>query len=202
MNETIIKTDEKKNLDANNKIHANDDDLYAANLIEQIKVGKSNKYWKIATIFTVAYVFIFFAFLYLNHKSEIISLNSIISIFQIQKIQFYSLIGIIPIPLIWIYFITNRKLHELTVISDGLLKTALRLTHPAKSSEKAILSLSGAIKNEINQITSSVNEAIRKSSDIEKTLSAEIEQIESSMMNNENKMFNIIDALLKIIFIL
>ena len=118
-----------------------------------------------------------------------------ILILQSQKIQLYILLAIIPIPLIWIYFAISRKLNEISVISDGLLKTALRLTHPAKSSEKAINSLSGAINNEINQITASVNEAIKKSSELEKTLSMEIEQIESSMLNNENKMLALIDAL-------
>jgi len=45
-----------------------------------------------------------------------------------------------------------RKLKEVTTISEGLLNTALRLTHPVKSSEKAVSTLGSAIRNEISQI--------------------------------------------------
>jgi hypothetical protein len=195
MNEITIKTDDQQDMVSDKKNPANDDDLYSASLLEQINVVKSKKYWKLAFFFTISYIFISSTFFYLNFKNEIISFNSLILIFQSQKIQLYAFLAIIPIPLIWIYFIITRKLNEISVISDGLLKTALRLTHPAKSSEKAINSLSGAINNEINQITKSVNEAIKKSSELEKILSMEIEQIETSMLSNENKMLGLIDAL-------
>lgn len=195
MNKITVKTDDQQRIVSDKKNPANDDDLYSASLLEQINVAKSKKNWKLAFFFTITYIIIFSTFFYINFKSEIISYNSLILFLQSQKIQFYVLLAIIPIPLIWIYFAITRKLNEISIISDGLLKTALRLTHPAKSSQKAINSLSGAINNEINQITASVNEAIKKSSELENTLSTEIEQIESSMLNNENKMLALIDVL-------
>tara|TARA_X000000950_G_scaffold282198_2_gene380580 strand:- start:859 stop:3075 length:2217 start_codon:yes stop_codon:yes gene_type:complete len=88
-----------------------------------------------------------------------------------------------------------QRLKEVAIISDGLLSTALRLTHPVKSSEKAVSTLSSAIRSEINQITSAINDAIKKSSNLEKSVADEINQIEASMSSNEIKLMGMVDIL-------
>ena len=195
MSDLDYKTKKNSNSKSENEAHANDDDLYAASLIDRVKEAKHTK----ATLYfmgiTFIYVMIGVGILLFNFNEVINSPSALFDVFRIQKVQIYTAAFLMIIPTFWLYYSMVRKLKEVTIISDGLLNTALRLTHPVKSSEKAVSTLSSAIRNEINQITNAINEVIKKSSDVEKSLASEISQIESSMSSNEIKLREMVNSL-------
>ena len=175
--------------------HANDDDLYAASLIDQVKEMRSTRAKFYFFGLTFFYIAIGVAALLYNYGDIINTPFSLLDVFKIQKVQIYTAIFLIIIPFFWLYYFMVRKLREVTIISDGLLNTALRLTHPVKSSEKAVSTLSSAIRNEINQITDVINDAIKKSSDLEKSVAREINQLEASMSSNEVKLMDMVNTI-------
>ena len=175
--------------------HANDDDLYAASLIDQVKEMRSTRAKFYFFGLTFFYIAIGVAALLYNYGDIINTPFSLLDVFKIQKVQIYTAIFLIIIPFFWLYYFMVRKLREVTIISDGLLNTALRLTHPVKSSEKAVSTLSSAIRNEITQITDVINDAIKKSSDLEKSVAREINQLEASMSSNEVKLMDMVNTI-------
>ena len=175
--------------------HANDDDLYAASLIDQVKEMRSTRAKFYFFGLSFFYVAIGVAALLYNYGDIINTPSSLLDVFKLQKVQIYTAIFLIIIPFFWLYYFMVRKLREVTIISDGLLNTALRLTHPVKSSEKAVSTLSSAIRNEINQITDVINDAIKKSSDLEKSVAREINQLEASMSSNEVKLMDMVNTI-------
>ncbi len=195
MNNIDLNNKKNDSITSSTKKHANDDDLYAASLIDKVKEVKSSGTRLHFMVTTLVYLLIGMTILISNYGESISSLSTLFEVFKIQEVQIYTALFFMAIPIFWIYFSMAKKLREVTIISDGLLSTALRLTHPAKSSEKAVATISSAIKNEINQITTAINEAIRKSSDLERSVADEINQIESSMSSNEIKLMNMVDAL-------
>ena len=195
MTDLDYKNKKNSNSIPENEAHANDDDLYAASLIDRVKEAKNTK----ATLYFVGITFIYIivgiVILLLNYNEIINSPSALFDVFRILKVQIYTAAFLIIIPIFWLYYSMVRKLKEVTIISDGLLNTALRLTHPVKSSEKAVSTLSSAIRNEINHITNAINDVIKKSSDVEKSVALEINQIESSMSSNEIKLREMVNSL-------
>ena len=195
MNEFDYNHGGKSNPTSKNENHANDDDLYAASLIDQVREAKSSRNILYFACITFFYIFIGIGILLFNYSEAINSLSSLLEVLKIQKVQIYSVLFLTVIPIFWFYYSMIQRLKEVTIISDGLLSTALRLTHPVKSSEKAVSTLSSAIRSEINQITSAINDAIKKSSNLEKSVADEINQIEASMSSNEIKLMGMVDIL-------
>ena len=195
MTDLDYKNKKNSNSIPENEAHANDDDLYAASLIDRVKEAKNTK----ATLYFVGITFIYIivgiVILLLNYNEIINSPSALFDVFRILKVQIYTAAFLIIIPIFWLYYSMVRKLKEVTIISDGLLNTALRLTHPVKSSEKAVSTLSSAIRNEINHITNAINDVIKKSSDVERSVALEINQIESSMSSNEIKLREMVNSL-------
>ena len=195
MSDLKIEKGTDTNLQQNSINHANDDDIYAASLIEQLNNGKSKRLKSLTFLITVSYILICGGIFYYFNKNNLSNLESIIQLLLDQKIQIYLTLSFIFIPIIWLYISLIGKVHDLTILSNGLLNAALRLTHPTSSSEKAIKTLSGAIKSEVNQITSSVNDAIKKTSDLEKSLSLELDNINETINLSESKLENTINLL-------
>ena len=195
MNEFDYNHGGKTNPTSKNENHANDDDLYAASLIDQVRKAKSSRNILYFVCVTFFYIFIGIGVLLFNYSEAINSLSSLLEVFKIQKVQIYSVLFLTVIPIFWFYYSMTQRLKEVAIISDGLLSTALRLTHPVKSSEKAVSTLSSAIRSEINQITIAINDAIKKSSNLEKSVADEINQIEASMSSNEIKLMGMVDIL-------
>ena len=195
MSDLKIEKGTDTNLQQNSINHANDDDIYAASLIEQLNNGKSKRLKSLTFLITVSYILICGGIFYYFNKNNLSNLESIIQLLLDQKIQIYLTLSLIFIPIIWLYISLIGKVHDLTILSNGLLNAALRLTHPTSSSEKAIKTLSGAIKSEVNQITSSVNDAIKKTSDLEKSLSLELDNINETINLSESKLENTINLL-------
>lgn len=175
--------------------HANDDDIYAASLIEQLKNGKSKRLKSLIFLVTTFYLLICGSAFYYFNKSNIFNLESIFLLLLEQKIQIYVALSLIFVPIFWLYISLIGKVNDLTILSNGLLNAALRLTHPTNSSEKAIKTLGGAIKSEVNQITSSVADAIKRTSDLEKSLSIELENIDETITQSESKLQHTINLL-------
>ena len=195
MTDLDYKNKKNSNSIPENTIHANDDDLYAASLIDRLKEVKHTKGTLYFVGMTFIYLLIGIAILLFNYNEVIKSPSAIFDIFKIQKVQIYAVAFLMIIPIFWLYYSMVRKLKEVTTISEGLLNTALRLTHPVKSSEKAVSTLGSAIRNEISHITNAINEVIKKSSDMEKSIAHEISQIESSMSSNEIKLTEMVNSL-------
>jgi hypothetical protein len=175
--------------------HANDDDIYAASLIEQLKNGKSKRLKSLTFLVTTFYLIICGGAFYYFNKSNISNLESIFLLLLDQKIQIYVALSLIFVPIFWLIISLIGKVNDLTILSNGLLNAALRLTHPTNSSEKAIKTLGGAIKSEVNQITSSVADAIKRTSDLEKSLSIELENIDETITQSESKLEHTINLL-------
>ena len=184
-----------KNLPQNSINHANDDDIYAASLIEKLNNRKSKRSKSLTFFITIFYILTCGGIFYYFNKNNLSNLESIIQLLLEQRIQIYVALSLIFIPIIWLYISLIGKIHDLTILSNGLLNAALRLTHPTNSSEKAIKTLSGAIKSEVNQITSSVNDAIKKTSDLEKSLSIELDNINETINLSQSKLENTINLL-------
>lgn len=175
--------------------HANDDDIYAASLIEQLQNGKSKRLKSLTFLVTTFYLLICGGVFYYFNKSNISNLESIFLLLLDQKIQIYVALSLMFIPIFWLYISLIGKVNDLTILSSGLLNAALRLTHPTNSSEKAIKTLGGAIKSEVNQITLSVTDAIKRTNDLEKSLSMELENIDETISQSESKLVNAINLL-------
>ena len=190
-----------KDLNASNQIDkkqpANDDDLFAANLIEQINKESTGKWLLKNLLFSSLYIILTLGIFYLLNINKVSSIESFLSLFSSRQMQLYGLLCLLPIPVMILFVGMAKKLNELTIISDGLLKSALRLTHPEKSSGKAISTLSNAIRSEIELINIAINDAIKKASDLEEKLGKEVVDIEKSISSSESKLMTIIDDLRK-----
>ena len=195
MTDLDYKNKKNSNSIPENASHANDDDLYAASLIDRVKEVKHTKGTLYFVGITFIYLLIGIAILLFNYNEVINSPSALFDIFRIQKVQIYTAAFLMIIPIFWLYYSMVRKINEVTTVSEGLLNTALRLTHPVKSSEKAVSTLSSAIRSEISHITNAINEVIKKSSDMEKSIAREINQIESSMSSNEIKLMEMVNSL-------
>ena len=185
MTDLDYKNKKNSNSIPENASHANDDDLYAASLIDRVKEVKHTTKGTLYFVgITFIYLLIGITILLFNFNEVINSPSAIFDIFRIQKVQIYTAAFLMIIPIFWLYYSMVRKINEVTTISEGLLNTALRLTHPVKSSEKAVSTLGSAIRSEISHITNAINEVIKKSSDMEKT---QDKDKDNKIVTKENK---------------
>ena len=141
MTDLDYKNKKNSNSIPENASHANDDDLYASSLIDRVKEVKHTKGTLYFVGITFIYLLIGIAILLFNYNEVINSPSAIFDIFRIQKVQIYTAAFLMIIPIFWLYYSMVRKINEVTTVSEGLLNTALRLTHPVKSSEKAVSTL-------------------------------------------------------------
>ena len=90
MTDLDYKNKKNSNSIPENTIHANDDDLYAASLIDRLKEVKHTKGTLYFVGMTFIYLLIGIAILLFNYNEVINSPSAILDIFKYKKIQIYT----------------------------------------------------------------------------------------------------------------
>ena len=192
--EINIKTDLAVDADSN---PANDDDIFAANLIEEIKKTSGNSSYIFAFLLSISWILVSVLFVYNKFESQILEIKSIDIIFTNPSLLGYIFYLAIPLPIIWTLASLIKRIKELRVMSNALLKTSLKLTQPDKLSHNAIMSLGKSIENEVSSMSTGIENTIKRAQDLEKIVSSEVSMIENAYNENERKMIEIFNLIKK-----
>ena len=176
---------------------ANDDDAFAANLIEEIKKTSSNFSYIFAFLSSLIWVLVSALFVYNKFEIQILEIKSIDMIFANHNLLGYILYLAIPIPVIWVLALLTKRIKELRSMSGALLKTSLRLIQPDELSHNAIMSLGKSIENEVSTMSAGIENTIKRAHDLEKIVTSEVSVIENAYNENESKMIEIFNLIKK-----
>ena len=176
---------------------ANDDDIFAANLIEEIKKTSGNSSYIFAFLLSISWILVSVLFVYNKFESQILEIKSIDIIFTNPSLLGYIFYLAIPLPIIWTLASLIKRIKELRVMSNALLKTSLKLTQPDKLSHNAIMSLGKSIENEVSSMSTGIENTIKRAQDLEKIVSSEVSMIENAYNENERKMIEIFNLIKK-----
>ncbi|MFD0917952.1 hypothetical protein ACFQ14_16225 [Pseudahrensia aquimaris] len=108
---------------------------------------------------------------------------------------FFAAAVVVPILLIWGFSVMVRRSQELSLAARSMTEAAYRLIEPETEAVGAVRSVGTAVRREVEGLTTGIENAINRASELESMVHNEVVSLSSSYSENELKMRGLVEEL-------
>lgn len=167
---------------------ANDDEPFAAALIEGLRRTPTSGPLYTAAILTVVWMFIGIVFILSEFGERIAIADSFISLLSEPNFLVACVVIFLPVPFFWTIAYMIRRTKELRLMAQAMLQTSLRLAQPETFTREAVTSVGQAIRGEVAAMSDGIERALARAGELEVLVSNEVTALERSYSDNEDRM--------------